>query len=248
MGSTNTGKTSSQTYFLAQTFILTIQFLLSGTPNSPTNSPSLRWYGRQHWTGVTKTSVEVMVRLCTNRRERRRAWAVQCATLIASQTASSACHVVFCLRHTPILVSSMASCSQPGQHRQTSLTQSSLLLPDSSFRIPGLHLWMRLYLAPFARAEMCVPLRHPLWFLSLFWSLSNMLREAHLAERSWLQLTSASSEETKRIWKWPLGASHLTGRNDKPSLSQDLQRPCNQRNQQRTALPNPAHQSETLEF
>lgn len=92
------------------------------------------------------------------------------------------------------------------------------------------------------------PPRHPLWFLSLFWSLSNMLREMHLAERSWLQPTSASSEETKRIWKRPLGASHLTVRNDKPSLSQDLQRHCHQRNQQRTALPNPAHQSETLEF
>lgn len=151
-----------------------------------------------------------------------------------------ACHVVFCLRRTPIRFSSMASCSQPGQHHQTSLTRSSLLLPDSSFRIPGT--WLHLQ-----EAERAPP-RHPLRFLSLFWSLSNMLREMHLAERSWLQPTSASSEETKRIWKWPLGASHLTVRSDKPSLSQDLQRHRNQRNQQRTALPNPAHQSETLEF
>lgn len=64
------------------------------------------------------------------------------------------------------------------------------------------------------------PLGHPLLVLSLFWSFSDMLREMYLAERGWLQQTSASSEETKRIWKWPFGASHLTVRNDKPSLSQ----------------------------
>lgn len=104
-----------------------------------------------------------------------------------------------------------------------------MLLPDSSFRLPSIHLGTRLSTWLRLQEEEHAPRSHPLLVLSLCWSFSKPgLRDVHLAERIWIQPTSASSEETKTAWKWPFGAFCLTVSMISLPYREDLQRHSSQ--------------------